>query len=63
MDEKSKFRQRTTIPESKRHYSNTASRISSVGSHRKQKLHGARGVAVREELMKNYQIKIGRAHV
>lgn len=56
MDEKSRFRQRTTIPESKRHYSNTASRNSSVGSHRKKKLHGARGIAVREEMMKNHQI-------
>ena len=57
MDEKSRFRQRTTISESKRHYRNTASRNSSVGSHRKQKLHGARGVVVREELMRNHQIR------
>lgn len=55
MDEKSKFRQRTTMPESKRQFGDKASRSSSVGSHRKKQLHGKKGVAVREEMIKGYK--------
>ena len=55
MDEKCKFRQRTTTSGSKRYFGNKVSGSSAVGSQRKKKLRGSKGTGIRDEMIRSYQ--------
>lgn len=55
MDEKGKYRQRTTTSGCKRHFGDKVSGSSTVGSQRKKKLRGSKGTGIRDEMLRRYQ--------
>ena len=56
MDEKGKFRQRTTTSGSKRHFGEKVSSSSVVGSRQKKKLQGSKGTGIRDEVIRSYKV-------